>query len=565
MANVRRVVLIGFSGSGKSTVARLLAARLGWSALDTDAAIEARFGTSIPAVFAAHGETAFRTAERAELAAALARDRVVVATGGGAVVDPAAWAAPLLGGPETLVVALDASPDTVLARLRRQQAAEGVAVARPMLAAADPLQRIADLKTLRQDAYDRAAITLIVDSVTADAVAADIAALVPDAHPEMEPTLCLDAPSGISEIFIASGISARLGEVTRRTWAGARRAWVITDEVVGRLHGAAIEDSLRRGGFTVATKAVKSGEGSKSLATAGDLYDWLLDGGIERGDVVAALGGGVVGDLAGFVAATCLRGVGLVQVPTSLLAMVDSSVGGKTGINHRAGKNLIGAFYQPPVVAIDPSLLRTLPHRELVSGWAEVVKHALIQPSTPGGERADLVAFLERNATRLVGLGEPATSYLIQRNVALKAAVVEADEREAGLRALLNFGHTLGHAIEAAGYRYLHGEAIAIGMRAAMRIAARLGTVGPADVDRLDALLDRFGLPSTAHVDQAAVIALLTADKKRIAGKQRWVLPRAGGGVRIVEHVPADVVRDALASVSAERRVAERMATRITI
>ena len=238
----------------------------------------------------------------------------------------------------------------------------------------------------------------------------------------------------------------------------------------GRCTPAPIEDRLRESGFSVSTHAVAPGEGSKSLATAGELYDWLLGGGVERGDVIVALGGGVVGDLAGFVAATVLRGIGLVQVPTSLLAAVDSSVGGKTGINHAAGKNLIGAFLQPPLVIVDTALLRTMPARELRSGWAEVVKHAVIQRSTPGGERGDLAEVLARNAARLSQLEEPATSYVVWRNIALKAAVVAADERETGIRAFLNFGHTLGHAIEAADYQLLHGEAVALGMRAASEL-----------------------------------------------------------------------------------------------
>jgi 3-dehydroquinate synthase len=275
----------------------------------------------------------------------------------------------------------------------------------------------------------------------------------------------------------------------------------------------------------------------------------MLDGAIERGDVVVALGGGVVGDLAGFVAATVLRGVGFVQVPTSLLAMVDASVGGKTGINHRAGKNLIGAFYQPPVVIIDPRYLATMPPRSLVEGWAEVIKHAVIQRSTPGGERGDLLRALERNARQLTCLAEPATTYVIRRNVALKAAVVEADEREAGLRAYLNFGHTLGHAIEAADYRYLHGEAVAAGMRAAMRIALELGLVGEADAARLDRLIELYGLPATVEVAPDVAMRLMVSDKKRVAGSQRWVLPRAEGGVAIHEDVAEETVRQALEAV----------------
>jgi 3-dehydroquinate synthetase len=245
-----------------------------------------------------------------------------------------------------------------------------------------------------------------------------------------------------------------------------------------------------------------------------------------------------------------LRGVPLIQIPASLLAMVDSSIGGKTGINHRTGKNLIGAFYQPPIVVIDPELLRTLPKRELTASWAEIVKHAEIQPSSPGGERADLLAFLERNGNRLRRLESPATTYAIERNVRLKAAVVEADERETGIRAYLNFGHTLGHAIEASDYRLLHGEAISVGMRAAMRIGLRMEMIGPGDVTRLDALLDAFELPATASSDRETVLAKMGSDKKRVDGRQRWVLPLAEGGVTLRSDIPEFVVLDALREVT---------------
>ena len=282
----------------------------------------------------------------------------------------------------------------------------------------------------------------------------------------------------------------------------------------------------------------------------GELLDWLLRGGVERSDIVVALGGGVVGDLAGFVAAICLRGVPLIQVPTSLLAMVDSSVGGKTGVNHPAGKNLIGAFYQPPIVVIDPVLLQTLPPRELRSGWGEIVKHAVIQPSTPDGERGDLLAFLDRNQDRLACLQEPAITYAIRRNVALKAAVVAADEREAGVRSLLNFGHTLGHAIEAAGYRLLHGEAISVGMVAASEIGRTVGTCSQDTVERIRRLIDRFGLPTAAAVDVFAVMQLIQSDKKKSGGKLRWVLPLENGGVDLRADVPETAVLSGLAAVN---------------
>jgi 3-dehydroquinate synthetase len=263
------------------------------------------------------------------------------------------------------------------------------------------------------------------------------------------------------------------------------------------------------------------------------------------------LGGGVVGDLAGFVAATVLRGIGLVQMPTSLLAAVDSSVGGKTGINHAAGKNLIGAFLQPPLVIADTALLRTMPCREGRSGWAEVVKHAVIQRSTPGGERGDLAEILTRNAARLIRLEEPATSYVVWRNIALKAAVVAADERETGIRAFLNFGHTLGHAIEAADYQLLHGEAVALGMRAASELGVLCGTCDRREAEKIGRLIDLFGLPSSAALKESRVIERLGSDKKRVAGRQRYVLPVGGGGVIIRDDVPDKAVHVALAAVSA--------------
>ena len=466
MAVVARVVLTGFSGTGKSTVAALLAQRLGWRPVDMDLEIERQAGIPIPAIFRDYGEAEFRQRERAALRAAVGQDAVVVATGGGASASETAWTDDLLGSPGTLVVTLDADPETIVARLRAQQAAQGEAAERPMLAGDDPVARIRALKAERQAYYDRANLTLVVDTITPEEVAGEIADVV--ALQGGRPLqIRLEADSADSLIRIRSGALDDAGTWMRERWPKAHRAWIVTDANVAPHHLPRTTSVLESANFSVASHVVAAGEGSKSLATSAELYDWMLGGGIERGDVVVALGGGVVGDLAGYIAATVLRGVGLVQVPTTLLSAVDSSVGGKTGINHPAGKNLIGAFLQPPLVIVDPDLLRTAPPRELRSGWGEVIKHAFIQRSTPGGERNDLLTFLERNAVNLLALAEPAISYAIWRNVSLKAAVVQEDEREAGIRAYLNFGHTLGHAIEAADYHLLHGEAIAVGMGAA--------------------------------------------------------------------------------------------------
>jgi shikimate kinase/3-dehydroquinate synthase len=552
VGSVDRIVLIGFSGTGKSSVASHLAGRLGWSAADSDAEIERQWGVTIPAIFRDHGESAFRSSERTIMRQLLARDRVVIATGGGAAVDPEVWNGEMLGGAGTLVLALDVSPETILARLQRQASEEGAEVERPLLAGTDPLARIRELKSARQSVYDRAHLTLSSELVSVDELTVEIAGISRMCGGESL-NVRLDAASGASDIRVGPDIVAGIGERVRTRWPNARRAWIVTDANVGPLHATTVESRLRASGLMVSTHAVAPGEGSKSLLTAGELYDWLLGSGVERGDVIVALGGGVVGDLAGFVAATVLRGVGLVQVPTSLLAAVDSSVGGKTGINHAAGKNLIGAFLQPPLVIVDTALLRTMPAREGRSGWAEVVKHAVIQRSTPGGERGDLAPVLDRNVERLLRLDEPATAYVVWRNIGLKAAVVAADERETGIRAFLNFGHTLGHAIEAADYQLLHGEAVALGMRAASELGVLCGTCGRSEANRIGGLINRFQLPSSAALQEEQVIARLGSDKKRVAGRQRYVLPVDGGGVVIRDDLTEDAVRTALVTVNASR------------
>jgi 3-dehydroquinate synthetase len=241
----------------------------------------------------------------------------------------------------------------------------------------------------------------------------------------------------------------------------------------------------------------------------------------------------------------------LVQLPTSLLAAVDSSVGGKTGINHATGKNLIGAFLQPKLVLIDPDLLRTLPKREFRSGASEVVKHAIIQRSTPGGERNDLKTFITRNEEQVRRLQGPALTYLVWRNIGLKAAVVAADEREAGIRGFLNFGHTLGHAIEASDYQLRHGEAIALGMRAAAYLGVACGACGTNDRQAINCLVDQFDLPRRAVFDEATVLSLLKSDKKRSGKTLRFVLPLEGGGVEFRDDIPDSLITEAMAMVHA--------------
>ncbi len=545
---VRQIVLVGLSGTGKSSVARVAAASLGWEAFDTDQQIEQETGRTIPDIFRTDGEAAFRQIEAQIMRTALDGDRRVIATGGGAVIDPSIWSEDLLGHPDRLVVWLDTSPEVLVDRLRLQAQQEGGKAERPLLEG-DPLARISGMRHARSGHYGKARIRLDVTHRDAAAIGSDIAELATLAGGgEVVQELRVEAAE--STIRVGPGASIRLGEIIRHRWPKASRVWVVADANLLPHAGAVIDALASDAGPRVNVLPVPPGEGSKSLEGLSRVYDWMLDGGVQRGDVAVALGGGMVGDLTGFAAASVLRGIGLVQVPTTLLSMVDSSVGGKTGINHRTGKNLIGAFYQPPEVVIDPNLLGSMPPRELRSGWAEIVKHGVIEPSTPGGRPPVLFDLMEQNLAALDARSQPLLSWVIRRNVSLKAAVVAADEREAGLRAILNFGHTIGHGIEAAGYHYLHGEAVALGTRAACAIAVDLNLIDQAFADRVGALLDGFGLPDRGEIDAKSVLQRMASDKKKEAGVQKWVLPVREGGVRIVTDVPESSIDAAIASVS---------------
>lgn len=329
----------------------------------------------------------------------------------------------------------------------------------------------------------------------------------------------------------------------REAGVAGSRVLVVTDETVGPLHLGTLADALRADGWRIETATVPAGESSKSIDQLSALADWALGLGIDRGTPVLALGGGVVGDLAGFAAATLLRGLPLVHLPTTTISQVDSAIGGKTGINHATGKNLIGAFHQPLLVLADPATLDTLPERDFRSGLAEAVKHALISDT-------DLAARLDRDWDALLAHDPVVLGTLVRDAAAVKAAVVEADEVEAGERAFLNFGHTFGHALEReAGYGTLtHGEAVALGMRTALHLSAslRLGAVAEdlgafAEADRLV----RRVAPVPPPLDPAALTAAMATDKKRTASGLRFVVLDAVGVPRLADDVPPEMVEAA--------------------
>lgn len=333
-------------------------------------------------------------------------------------------------------------------------------------------------------------------------------------------------------ILIENGFLKELGEYIKSQIPTARRSFVITNTVVDTLYGDVVMQSLDAAGLSPAKGVIPDGEEYKSLQTATDLYDRLVAHSLDRSSVVISLGGGVVGDIAGFVASTFMRGLSFVQVPTTLLAQVDSSIGGKVAVNHPAGKNLIGAFYQPQLVFIDTATLNTLPKAELIAGMGEVIKHGMIV-------NADYFDWVEANLTRIDNLEPMTLNQLVFGSCTIKGRIVEVDEHERNIRATLNFGHTIGHALETLTHyrRYRHGEAVAIGMAQATRLAHLKGMIKPLHVERLINLLRNAGLPVAFPEDiaPADILETIKQDKKSFQGKVKLILPTAIGQMQITD------------------------------
>lgn len=343
-------------------------------------------------------------------------------------------------------------------------------------------------------------------------------------------------------IFIGKGLLDNIGEIMKR-FGFSRRALLITNDVVSPLYGEVTKQAVENAGFTVHAVVVPDGEEFKNLSTVNKIYNYAIDQRLDRHTPVIALGGGVIGDLAGLFAATYLRGVPFIQVPTTLLAQVDSSVGGKVAVNHPKGKNLIGSFYQPKFVLSDIHTLSSLPQRELVAGMAEVIKYAIIFD-------ADLFGYLEENAEDCLALSGPKLSHVIDLCCTLKARLIEKDEREEGERIMLNFGHTTAHAIEVAtGYnRYRHGEAVGIGMTTIAKVAAKMGVLLWQDAERIVRLITAAGLPGRVDpdLDIDAVMTAFTRDKKVRDGKLNLIVPTSIGQTIISDAVPLDLIRETL-------------------
>jgi shikimate kinase/3-dehydroquinate synthase len=553
---MRHVFLIGLSGSGKSTVGRLLAQQLNRSLLDVDALIEEECGERIPAIFAQHGEDYFRACESRILhRIAQQADGAVIATGGGIVVRPENRAVMDEHG---IRIFLHVHPESALERLQSQHeealARGETPEMRPLLSGPDPLAALQRLYTSRAAWYKEANFTCSTEEKKVEQVVQEIIAmLISSGELDGGPPLVrhVRVGEGYDAIVDWGGIG-RLPHYLKQLGLPPR-LFLCTDSNLQKLYAPMLIETLVQAGFEPHLYVVPAGEASKSSAQLAAIYDWLLERHAERREAIIAFGGGVVGDLVGYVAATYLRGVPLIQVPTSLLAQVDSAIGGKTGINHTKGKNLIGAFYHPRLVLADPATLLTLPTRERTEGWAEIVKYGIILD-------AELFSLLEAHAEELRTFSPPPVTLMKQivaRCIDLKVKVIEEDEREQGLRAILNYGHTLGHALEnVSGYgEWLHGEAISLGMAAAAQIAQEAGLFSATEVERQNRLLTALGLPVTyqGSVKAEAILAKIQLDKKVVGKRVRWIMPRRIGEV-VITQTPDDVVTQVVISFFAGKR-----------
>ncbi|HWT73007.1 MAG TPA: bifunctional shikimate kinase/3-dehydroquinate synthase AroKB [Oxalicibacterium sp.] len=552
------IFLVGLMGAGKTTVGRALAKRLNKRFIDSDHEIEARTGASIPLIFEIEGEQSFRQREAEVIRDLTGQDDIVLATGGGAILNADSRAYLKARG---TVIYLRASVNSILQRTSHDKN-------RPLLQTADPRKTLEDLSRTREPFYKEVA-DIVIDTgrpnvqFLMQSILAQLDAVQKRAAPAADPA---DAIQSVSNLSMSSPqtvpieLQVDLGERSYPITIGqsllsdpavaaahiGQRAAIVTNTVVAPLYLEQLKRTLTTAGKQVIDIVLPDGEEEKNWASLMKVFDVLLAEKCDRKTTLIALGGGVIGDLTGYAAASYMRGVPFVQVPTTLLSQVDSSVGGKTGINHPLGKNMIGAFYQPQAVIADTTTLNTLPPRELSAGLSEVIKHGAIID-------AAFFDWIEANVDKLVQRDPAALAYAIQRSCEIKADVVRQDEREGGLRAILNFGHTFGHAIEAGmGYGvWLHGEAVGCGMVMAADLSHRLGFIDAQTSTRIAALVKAAGLPTVAPdlgVDRW--LELMQVDKKNEGGQIKFILLKPLGK-SIITTVPQDILRQTLQACTA--------------
>lgn len=537
------IVLNGLPGSGKSTVGQILAARLKMAFVDTDRLVEETVGERISEIFRKYGEARFRELEAAAVRQVSCLRNTVISIGGGAIIRRENFEALSSTG---TIVWLNASMETLLQRLEGD-CSRPLLEPPPGLSKADMLHSLA---SARRQVYVETADLIVQADAEPEEVASQIMhrlQLTDVSLPEIGTDAWhVSTSTGNYQVKVGHRFLAKaLVEYCRQEAgsSGISKVVLVSNPLVNQLHVIEIAACLEEAGFKAGVALMGDGEAHKTLQTASSLYHQFVQLGVDRDSLVVAVGGGVTGDVAGFVAATYMRGIRWVQAPTTLLAQVDSSIGGKVAVDHPAGKNLIGAFHQPRAVISDIAALNTLPDRVFADGMAEVIKTAIID--------GELFSFLEANAAQIRARDPHAMLHVVTACARVKSRLVQQDERDRGPRMLLNLGHTFGHAIEAAlGYSGVtHGEAVATGMCIACRLAERVGVAEPGLSARVSQLVRLFGLPTSPRElptcpSPEATLRCMASDKKSSSGRLRFILPFSIGDVRVVSDLPGDIIEE---------------------
>lgn len=528
MENEYNLILTGFMGTGKTTIGEIVAAKLGRKFVDTDHIIMERLGKTVPEIFAAYGEPFFRALEASVCAELGKAQSLVVSTGGGALVRFENLRA--IAGFGNIVICLNAEPDVILQRLANDTRK------RPLVDKdnhQDRREAIRNLLESRRAAYKRIRLQVDTSRLSVDEVVKEVLRIFEYESARNAIRLPVYSPTNRYTVLCDNGLLDDIAEWLR-SYNLQGRTMVVTSANLAALYGEKVANALP----DAALITMPDGEQHKNLDTVRQLYRDFAAAGLDRSGIVLALGGGVVGDTVGFAAATYMRGVNVVQVPTTLLAMVDSSVGGKVGVDIPEGKNLVGAFKQPELVVIDPNVLKTLPHIEIQCGLVEAIKHGLLADP-------ELLECMDS-----IAAGDSAA---LRRAIQVKVDIVQRDPYESGERAHLNLGHTFGHAIErVSGYSWRHGEAVSVGLVAAARLSERLGRLTPEKAGYMIEMVKRIGLPTTIKgYNSQALWEAMHTDKKWMAGHSRFIILEDFGKPKIIEDVPREVVIEVLEGLGA--------------
>jgi len=544
------IILVGMMGAGKTTIGKALASSLDKEFVDSDHEIQERTGVKIPVIFEIEGEAGFRKRESEALLELTRKQNLILATGGGAILNPENRQLLKRSG---IVIYLRASVNDLYRRTRHDKN-------RPLLQTQNLYARLNELYVQRDALYRETAhviidsgkqgVRFLVQKLINKLISIDFNTIMQGDQSNIMQTITVDfTPSAEKRsypIHIGHGILQHIDLIV--SCLPQKRVAIVSNSTVAPLYLEKLQTALEKQGVRTMPIILPDGEAHKNWETLNIIFDALLKNHCERNTTILALGGGVVGDLTGFAAATYLRGVPFIQIPTTLLAQVDSSVGGKTGINHPLGKNMIGAFYQPLMVLADSATLNTLPDRELRAGLAEVIKYGLIRDPA-------FFNWLEQNMHRLLARDPVTLNEAIQRSCENKAEIVAADEKEKGIRALLNLGHTFGHAIEnGMGYGvWLHGEAVAAGTVMAAELSRRMKLIGEADVQRIRKIFIQAGLPVVApKMPAEKYLELMLLDKKVESGKTRFIVLNRIGEAVMRADITAAVLNETILACMAE-------------